>query len=107
MTTQNRVINGVVAVNIKRRSCCVVVVQVPVLLPKARLGIPFQRNLRTKKTLTSELENVPLISKAKSIALIKHFKSVNKIKEASIVELMKVDGIGEKLAKNIFDYFNK
>ena len=72
-----------------------------------RFAITFQRNLRTKKTLTSELENVPLISKAKSIALIKYFKSVNKIKEASIVELMKVDGIGEKLAKNIFDYFNK
>lgn len=72
-----------------------------------RFAITFQRNLRTKKALTSELEEIPLISKNKSINLIKHFKSIKKIKEASLTELMQVEGIGEKLAKNIYDYFNK
>ena len=69
--------------------------------------ITFQRNLRTKKTLTSELENIPLISKNKSINLLKHFKNIKKIKSASIAELMQVEGIGKKLAENIYDYFNK
>ena len=72
-----------------------------------RFAITFQRNLRTKKTLTSSLEDIPLISKKKSIDLMKHFKSIEKIKNATLVELMQVDGIGSKLAANIYDHFHE
>lgn len=71
-----------------------------------RFAITFQRSLRQKKNLTSALENIPLISKKKSIELIKHFKSIDKIKQANLSELMQVDGIGMKLAKNIYEYFH-
>ena len=71
-----------------------------------RFAITFQRSLRQKKSLTSDLENIPLISKKKSIELIKHFKSIDKIKQANLSELMQVDGIGMKLAKNIYEYFH-
>lgn len=71
-----------------------------------RFAITFQRSLRQKKSLTSDLENIPLISKKKSIELIKHFKSIDKIKQANLSELMQVGGIGMKLAKNIYEYFH-
>lgn len=71
-----------------------------------RFAITFQRSLRQKKNLTSALENIPLISKKKSIELIKHFKSIDNIKQANLSELMQVDGIGMKLAKNIYEYFH-
>lgn len=71
-----------------------------------RYAITFHRSLRNKNALVSELSKVPLIGKTKEIALLSHFRDINKIKNASVLELMEVKGISEKLAKNIYDYFH-
>jgi excinuclease ABC subunit C len=72
-----------------------------------RFAITFQKSLRKKNTLKSELEKIPLIGKNKVNLLFEKFKSVDKIKECSLEELQVVDGIGEVLAKNIYEYFHK
>ena len=72
-----------------------------------RFAITFNKSLRQKKAVTSELEKIELLGKAKVDILFKHFKSIDKIKTASKSDLMSVSGIGEKLANNIYNYFHK
>jgi len=72
-----------------------------------RFAVSFQRNVRTKSTLTSDLSKIKLIGEEKIKELFKHFKSLNNIKKASKQELMQVKGVGEKLAENIYNYFNE
>lgn len=72
-----------------------------------RFAITFQKNLRVKNNFKSQLESINLIGKNKINKLYEHFKTLDNIKKANIDELSQVDGIGKKLATNIFDYFNK
>ena len=64
-------------------------------------AITYHRKVREKEITKSELDDISGIGEVKKKALLRHFGSVAKIKEASIEELMKVDGINEKLAKEI------
>lgn len=72
-----------------------------------RFAITFNKSLRQKTAVTSVLENIELLGKQKVDLLFKYFKSLDKIKSATIEELKSVEGIGDKLAKNIFEYFHK
>lgn len=72
-----------------------------------RFAITFQKSLRQKTALKSELEKIPLIGKTKVNILFDHFKSIDKIKTASIEELSSIPSIGNKLASNIFNHFHK
>ena len=71
-----------------------------------RFAITFQKSLRQKNALKSELENIRLIGKNKVNLLFDKFKSVEKIKSATIEELSSIKGVGEKLAENIYNYFH-
>lgn len=64
-------------------------------------AITYHRKLRDKAITKSALDEVTGIGEVKKKALLKHFGSVKKIKEATIEELIKVDGISENLAKDI------
>ena len=64
-------------------------------------AITYHRKVREKDITKSELDDISGIGEVKKKALLKHFGSVAKIKEASVAELMKVDGINEKLAEEI------
>ena len=64
-------------------------------------AITYHRKLRDKAITKSALDEVTGIGEVKKKALLKHFGSVKKIKEATIDELIKVDGISENLAKDI------
>ncbi len=64
-------------------------------------AITYHRKLRDKAITKSALDEVTGIGEVKKKALLKHFGSVKKIKEATIDELIKVDGISENLAKEI------
>jgi len=85
----------------------------PVILPRAsaslylvqrlrdeahRFAITFHREKRAKSMISSELDAVPGLGKAKQAALRKHFGSMKKIRAANVDELTQVPGIGEKLA---------
>lgn len=64
-------------------------------------AISYHRKLREKSLTKSELDDIKGIGKVKKQALLKRFGSVAKIKQASLEELLSVDGINEELANKI------
>ncbi len=68
-----------------------------------RFALSYQRKLREKKIRSTILDAVEGLGDKKRRELLRYFGSVEKIKSASIEELMKVPGIGEKLARRIKD----
>ncbi len=71
-----------------------------------RFAITFNRNLRGKRTLQSILTQIDGIGKKKRDALMNAFKDIVSIKNATIEELIKVEGIGIAHAKKIKEYFS-
>ena len=66
-----------------------------------RFAIAYHRKLRQKRTLTSELDEIPGVGPSRRVALLKHFGSVKRIREAGVEEVAKVDGVGVRLAEVI------
>jgi excinuclease ABC subunit C len=66
-----------------------------------RLAISYQRKLRRKKTLKSELDAVPGVGPKMKKTLLSKFGSVKKIRKASAEDLCDVPGVGLGLAKRI------
>jgi excinuclease ABC subunit C len=66
-----------------------------------RFAITYHKTLRDKRTKASSLDLVIGIGPKKKQQLLKHFGSLKRIKEATVEELMKVDGINRKLAENV------
>ena len=71
-----------------------------------RFAITFQKSLSQKTALKSQLENIELIGKSKVNILFDKFKTIENIKSATIEELQSVNGIGKKLAENIYKFFH-
>lgn len=71
-----------------------------------RFAISYHRSLKTSGTLTSVLDEIPGIGKKRKIQLLKHFNSIDEIKKATIDELLKVEGMNQKAALEIYNYFN-
>lgn len=72
-----------------------------------RFAITFQKSLRRKDAVTSELTKIELIGSKKVNILFDRFKSIDNIKNATIQELSQTPGIGDVLASNIYNYFHK
>ncbi|HKI51329.1 MAG TPA: excinuclease ABC subunit UvrC [Geothermobacteraceae bacterium] len=66
-----------------------------------RFAITHHRKLRTKQTLTSQLEQIPGIGPARRKQLIKQFGSLKRIRQASVTELATAPGISIALAQTI------
>ncbi len=94
----------------------------PIILPKSdyclrllqrvrdeahRFAITFNRSLRGKRTLNSILTEIEGIGTKKRNALLNAFKDIPSIKNASLEELMNVEGIGKMHAKKIKEFFIK
>ena len=72
-----------------------------------RFAITYNRKVRSKRTIKSELDNIPGIGPAKSRALLKKFGSVSRIKAATPEELAEVPGVNMKLANSILSELGK
>ncbi len=70
-----------------------------------RFAITYFRNIHSKRSLSSVLDEIEGVGKKKRVALVEKFGSIDKIMHASIGELMQVDGVGENLAKQIKKFF--
>ena len=72
-----------------------------------RFAITFFRSLHNKNSLKSRLDGIDGIGEKKKAALCERFKTVSAIKNATVKELVEVDGIGKVLAQVIYDYFHE
>jgi excinuclease ABC subunit C len=70
-------------------------------------AISFHRKRRSKRTLISELEDIPGIGENTKFILLKELGSVENIRNANIETLQTIKGIGEISAKNIYEFFHK
>ncbi len=70
-----------------------------------RFAITYFRALHSERNLESALSGIEGVGKEKRKLILKKFKSLNAIKNADIKELMQVDGIGEKLARAVYEHF--
>lgn len=71
-----------------------------------RFAITGHRKKQVKKMVLSILNDIPSIGVRKKQALIAKFGSAKQIAMATIEDLQMVDGIGLKLAQQIYDYFH-
>jgi excinuclease ABC subunit C len=67
-----------------------------------RFAITYHRKLRAKRSLSSNLDLLPGVGKARRKLLLDHFGSYDSIKQASLEELMSVRGIPKPLAEKIY-----
>jgi excinuclease ABC subunit C len=72
-----------------------------------RFAITFHRKRRSKRTLNSELEEIPGIGEQSKFILLKELGSVDRVREADIDSLTKIKGIGVKTAQTIYNHFHK
>ena len=70
-----------------------------------RFAIDYHRSLHNRNSIGSVLDNIKGIGPAKRNALLSHFNSIEDIKKATTEELMKVQGITEKNALAVKEYF--
>lgn len=71
-----------------------------------RFSVGYHHQKHTKSTFRVELTGIEGIGEKKAAALMKKFKTLKAIREASVAELGEAEGISEKLARNIYDFYH-
>jgi len=72
-----------------------------------RFAIEYHRSLRSKQQVRSILDDIPNIGETRRKALMRRFRSLEKIREASVEQLLEVDGMNEKAAQSVYQFFHK
>ena len=72
-----------------------------------RFSIEYMRKNQKTKSYAVTLTKINGIGEKKAESLMRTFKTLTNIKTLSVPQLMEADGISERDAKNIYDYFNK
>ena len=72
-----------------------------------RFGIENHRKRRSKETIGSILKQVRGVGSKKQKSLLMHFKSIDEIARATLEEIQAVNGIDEKTALAVFEFFRK
>ncbi len=71
-----------------------------------RFAITYNRKLRTRRTITSRLSEIPGVGPARQRALLERFGSVRALGAADPGEIAAVAGIGPALARVIVEHLN-
>ena len=71
-----------------------------------RFAITYHRKLRSKNISASSLDDIVGIGKKRKIALLKEFGTIDNIKKASIDDLAKINGMNQKTAENVYNYYH-
>ena len=72
-----------------------------------RFAIEFQRKLKRKHTMHSQIDDIPGIGPKRRKILLKHFGSLTMLRNASKDEIMQVPGIPQKMAFEIKSFLQK
>ncbi|HAQ64128.1 MAG TPA: excinuclease ABC subunit UvrC, partial [Ruminococcaceae bacterium] len=70
-----------------------------------RYSIAYHHKKHAKSNLSLSLTQIEGVGEKKAKALLKHFKTIKAIKNASVEELCEAQGISEKIAKNIYNFY--
>jgi excinuclease ABC subunit C len=71
-----------------------------------RFAVSFHRQQRTTRMRRSRLDEIPGLGHYRQKQLLAEFCSIDYIREASVDRLTAVEGIGPKVAEQIYDYFH-
>lgn len=71
-----------------------------------RFAISFHRNVRSKNSFTSELDNIKGVGPKTRTKLLRHFRSMTRLKEASVEEINQL-GINQKVSERIVRLLNE
>ncbi|MCU0516141.1 MAG: excinuclease ABC subunit UvrC [Oscillatoria sp. Prado101] len=71
-----------------------------------RFAVSFHRQQRSERMRRSRLEEIPGLGFHRQKQLLAHFRSIDYIRIATPEQLAEVDGIGPRLAQQIYDYFH-
>ena len=71
-----------------------------------RFAITGHKQRRDKKRKTSTLEDIPGIGAVRRRELLRHFGGIQEIRKASANDLMKVNGINQHIAEQIYAFFH-
>jgi excinuclease ABC subunit C len=66
-----------------------------------RFGLAYNRNRRTRRTITSELLNIPGVGPTRRRLLLERFGSLAGVKSASVSELATLPGFSTRLAERV------
>jgi excinuclease ABC subunit C len=69
-----------------------------------RFAHSYNSKLRTKRTLTSELAEIPGVGPTRQRVLLEKFGSVRAVKEAAPADLARLPGFSDKLARQILEH---
>ena len=72
-----------------------------------RFAISYNRKLRDKRTIRSDLGDIPGIGPAKQRALLRRFGSVKGVREATREEISRVPGFSGTLATRVLTYLGR
>ena len=72
-----------------------------------RFAIEYHRSLRSKSQVKSVLDDIPGIGPTRRKALMKQFQSLENIRNASIEELAQADGMNQRSAEAVYEFFRK
>lgn len=71
-----------------------------------RTAISYHRSLRNRKTLSSELDEIKSIGEKRRRALLTALSSIDEIKAAPVERLKNIEGMNEKAAMAVYEYFH-
>jgi excinuclease ABC subunit C len=71
-----------------------------------RFAITYHRKLRSKNISASSLDDIPGIGKKRKVNLLKEFGTIDNIKNASVEDLAKTEGMNQKTAENVYNYYH-
>ncbi|WP_409433624.1 excinuclease ABC subunit UvrC [Litorimonas sp. RW-G-Af-16] len=72
-----------------------------------RFAIGTHRARRKKEMKSNPLDGIAGVGPGRKRALLAHFGSAKGVKNAGVDDLAKVEGVSQKLAQNIHDYFHE
>ncbi len=72
-----------------------------------RFAIGTHRAQRKKEMKSNPLDGIPGVGPGRKRALLAHFGSAKGVKGAGVEDLARVEGVSQKLAQNIHDYFHE
>ena len=72
-----------------------------------RFAIGTHRAKRSKAVGATPLDDVPGVGAARKRALLAHFGSAKAVSRANLADLRVVDGVSERLAETVYNYFHE